>query len=80
MKTIQKRIYIFFMILAGVFIILSYPVFKMDFAICKQLLYAYLFVSCAIQCYNAYLKKSKSRYFYYVLMALLIILSIVLWK
>lgn len=80
MRVGQKRICMIFMIIAGALVLLSYPVFKMDFVVCKQLLYAYLFVSFAMQAYETYLKKSKLRYAYYLLMSFVVVLSVLLWK
>ena len=40
---IMKKKSILFIVL-GIFVFLSYPFFKLDFILCKQLLYLYLFL------------------------------------
>ena len=73
----QKKSILF--IELGIFVFLSYPFFKLDFIICKQLLYLYLFFVFGVLGYDSHQKKSNIQYFYYVLMLILILFSLLLW-
>ena len=73
----QKKSILF--IVLGIFVFLSYPFFKLDFIICKQLLYLYLFFVFGVLGYDSHQKKSNIQYFYYVLMLILILFSLLLW-
>lgn len=74
---VQKNL---FYLLYSVFLsFCSYPFFKLDFIICKQLLYLYLFFIFGVLGYDSHQKKSNIQYFYYVLMLILILFSLLLW-
>ena len=73
----KKRLFLF--IVLGILVLLSYPVFKLDLIICKQLLYLYLFFVFGVLGYDSHQKKSNIQYFYYVLMLILILFSLLLW-
>lgn len=75
---IMKKQSILFIVL-GLFVFLSYPFFKLDLIICKQLLYLYLFFIFGVLGYDSHQKKSNIQYFYYVLMFILILFSLSLW-
>lgn len=62
---IMKKKSILFIVL-GIFVFLSYPFFKLDFILCKQLLYLYLFFVFGVLGYDSHQKKSNIQYFYYV--------------
>lgn len=66
----QKKSILF--IVLGIFVFLSYP-------FCKQLLYLYLFFVFGVLGYDSHQKKSNIQYFYYVLMLILILFSLLLW-
>ena len=54
---VQKKSILF--IVLGIFVFLSYPFFKLDFIICKQLLYLYLFFIFGVLGYDSHQKKIK---------------------
>lgn len=59
---IMKKKSILFIVL-GIFVFLSYPFFKLDFILCKQLLYLYLFFVFGVLGYDSHQKNQTSNIF-----------------